>query len=155
MWSHKSYHSALGRRPSATSTTMGRAFLRRPHCCGSTMVNCQTPGSVNRTIHGTTNGTNNNDTSSGNILRNFQYIEHKCIPKPSWWEGWTGIGTTRYFHDVWHYFDIMLVNEKKIKIRDLLKGHGECAASSIKSNLSVLVIRYAKICILKCVWYKT
>ena len=49
------------------------------------------------------------------------------------------------------YFDIMLVHQKKIEIRGLLKGHGECAASSIKSNLSVLVIRYAKICILKCV----
>ena len=38
-------------------------------------------------------------------------------------------------------FDIMLVNEKKIKIRGLLKGHDEyAAASSIKSNISVLVI---------------
>ena len=43
------------------------------------------------------------------------------------------------------YFAIMLVNEKKIEIRGLLKGHDECAASSIKSNHSVLVIRYAKI----------
>ena len=51
------------------------------------------------------------------------------------------------------YFDIMLVvyEKKKIEIRGLLKGHGECAALSIKSNLSVLVIRYAQICILKCV----
>ena len=40
------------------------------------------------------------------------------------------------------------MEQKKIKFRGILKGHDECAASSIKSNLSVLVIRrYAKICI--------